>query len=151
MNERPSPRPAPPLLHNMSCRPDATVQYTGRDQCIRLCFSFSRLSGHPGLYERIVGARKPRYRPYANLDEAYRAVLERPCPALSCLPPIAGVLRNAPGELRPGITDDPHLALAVLARCTDSVFLRDSVPVPGDDRLFRPATLLLPPSWRFSE
>jgi hypothetical protein len=68
-------------------------------------------------------------------------------PLLSRLPAVASVLTNASGKALPGWTDDPGLILAVLARTTDKVFLRDLPPVIVSDRFQRSVTLLLPRTW----
>ena len=125
------------LLHNMSCRPNTAVTHTGVDQCppnslfTEFCETFGVAMPEDGDgWKALTDA--------ANL----------PCPELMLLPAVAAVLVNAPGNVFPGISDNPRLALAVLARCSGGIFIRDRPPVITSDHIKNTITLIAPLSWR---
>ncbi len=136
-----------PVLHNMSCRPDATAQYSGRDACQRLRFWVDALVPTLSTWREVCQVFGVACAPD---DEGYTqlaAAAAQPCPSLVRLPPVAGVLRNAPGDALAGLTDDPSVVLAVLARAASHVYLRDGAPTLTTDRFRLPVTLIIPTSW----
>ncbi len=135
------------LLHNMSCGPNATIVHTGTDACRRLRFA---LPGGPLTTYKWIESCQRLGIPCAPADDGYALLVARaarPHPLLARLPAVASVLANAGGDEVPGWTDDPDLILAVLARSTGKVFLRDQPPVIATDRFQRSVTLLMPRSW----
>ncbi|MFM1882136.1 MAG: hypothetical protein RJA05_545 [Planctomycetota bacterium] len=149
---RPTPESASgalptPVLHNMSCRPDATAQYSGRDACQRLRFWVDAMPPNVMTWREVCQAFGIACAPDDDGYTRLAAAAARPCPALVRLPPIAGVLRNAAGDSLAGLTDDPDVVLAVLARASSHVFLRDGAPTVTTDRFRLPVTLVIPTSW----
>ncbi|MBU6210444.1 MAG: hypothetical protein KGR22_11095 [Planctomycetes bacterium] len=135
------------LLHNMSCGPNATIVHTGTDACRRLRFA---LPGGPLTTSKWIESCQRLGIPCAPTDDGYPLLVARaaqPHPLLARLPAVASVLANAGGDELPGWTDDPDLILAVLARSTAKVFLRDQAPVIATDRFQRTVTLLVPRTW----
>lgn len=140
---------APPLLHNMSCRPDATVQHTGTHDGRALRFGFVFTAKRPPRITDVLPAiGLPRARTENVLSHLQRLAGE-PCHLLRQLPAVAAVHANAAGEQVPGLTDHPLLVLAVLTRCSGSLFMRDRPPAVTEDRLLRSITLLAPKNWTF--
>lgn len=137
----------PRLLHNMSCRPDATIAHTGADACKRLRFV---LPGGPLTTTKWVERCDRLGIPWAPTDDGYSLLVARAArghPLLARLPAVASVLANAGGDELAGWTDNLDLILAVLSRSTAKVFLRDQAPVIATDRFQRSVTLLLPRTW----
>ncbi len=137
-----------PTLQNMSCRPDATVQHQGQQECraIRFAFNPVAMNTRPSLASLASEVDPMRPPGISGIRHLERLAAE-PCQLLAALPPVAAVLLNAPGESIRGLTDQPRLVLAVLCRCNDRVFIRDRAPAVTEDRLFRSVTLLAPRSW----
>jgi hypothetical protein len=136
-----------PLLHNMSCRPDATAQYSGRDACQRLRFWVDAMPQTVMTWREVCQAFGIACAPDDDGYTRLAAATAQPCPALVRLPPVAGVLRNAAGDALAGLTDDPSVVLAVLARASSHAFLRDGAPTVTSDRFRLPVTLIIPTSW----
>ena len=135
------------LLHNMSCGPNATIVHTGTDACRRLRFA---LPGGPLTTSKWIESCQRLGIPCAPADGGYALLVARaaqPHPLLARLPAVASVLANAGGDELPGWSDDPDLILAVLARSTGKVFLRDQPPVITTERFQRSVTLLVPRTW----
>ena len=137
----------PALLHNMSCRPDATVQHTGTHAGRALRFAFAFPAKRPPRLTDVLPAMGfPRAQTNNVLAYLERHAAE-PCALLATLPPVAAVHANAAGEQLPGLTDDPLLVLAVLTRCSGALFLRDRPPCVTADRVLRSITLIAPKTW----
>ena len=104
------------LLHNMSCRPNTAVTHTGVDQCHRICILTDLPRPPNSLFTEFCetfGVDMPED------GDGWKALTDAanlPCPELMLLPAVAAALVNAPGNVFPGISDNPRLALAVLAR-----------------------------------
>ena len=138
-----------PWLHNMSCRPGATVVHQGTDLCRRLRFTLNI-------------PQDPKLRRYADLCPLFglpvpkdgdgfpllMACLAEPCPKLAALPAVAAVDPAGRGETVAGFNDDPRLALAVLARCSGRVFMRDRTPGLSTPQIRATLDLLVPRSWK---
>jgi len=136
-----------PLLHNMSCRPDATVQHTGTHHGRALRFGFALSADRsPRLSDVQLALGLRRKRGETLLDQLERIAAE-PCPLLAQLPAVAAVHGVAAGEVVPGLTDQPLLILAVLTRSSGNLFLRDRPPAVTQDRVLRSITLLAPANW----
>ena len=133
----------------MWARPSATIVHDGTDLCRRLRFGLA------------IG-NDPRPRRFADLcpllglpapedGDGYPVLMDflsEPCPKLALLPAVAAVDRTARGEQIAGFTDDPRLLLAVLARCSGHVFLRDRSPSLSTPQLIATIDLLVPRSWK---
>ncbi len=136
------------LLHNMSCRPNTAVTHTGVDQCHRICILTDLPRPPNSLFTEFCetfGVDMPED------GDGWKALTDAanlPCPELMLLPAVAAVLVNAPGNVFPGISDNPRLALAVLARCSGGIFIRDRPPVITSDHIKNTITLIAPLSWR---
>jgi hypothetical protein len=142
--------PAQPLIHNMSCRPTFTVTHKSAAQCRRLRFSSPQW---PAAATAFADYCPTFGLPMPTAAEGYARLVEaaaEPCPLLARLPPVAAVLRNAPGESIAGLTDDPRVLLAVMSRCFGSVFMRDLPPSITSDSLRLQVTLLIPKSWNLN-
>jgi len=138
---------APPLLHNMSCRPTATVTHTSAALCRRLKFASALWPASPTAFADFCPAFGL---PTPTVAEGYACLVKaagEPCPLLAKLPPVAAVMRNAPGEPLAGLTDNPQLMLAVMSRCFGHVFMRDVPPSITTDSFRQQVTLLIPHSW----
>ena len=137
----------PALLHNMSCRPDANVQWTGTHDGRVLRFAFAFPTKRPPQLTDVLPAmglpRSHKNHVQAHLER----LAAEPCLSLAKLPPVAAVHANAAGEQVPGLTDDPLLVLAVLTRCSGALFLRDRPPCVTADRVLRSITLIAPKTW----
>jgi len=141
---------AQPLIHNMSCRPTVTVTHKSSAQCRRLRFSSSLWPAAATAFADYCPAFGL---PMPTASEGYARLVEaaaEPCPLLARLPPVAAVMRNAPGDSIAGLTDDPRLMLAVMSRCFGNVFMRDVPPSITSDSLRLQITLLIPNSWNLN-
>lgn len=136
------------LLHNMSCRPNTAVTHTGVDQCHRICI-LSELPPSPNsLFTEFCATFGVDIPADGDGWKALTDAANLPCPELMLLPPVAAVLVNAPGQVFPGISDNPRLVLAVLARCSGGIFIRDRPPVITSDQIKNTVTLIAPLSWK---
>ena len=136
------------LLHNMSCRPNTAVTHTGVDQCHRICI-LSELTPTPNLlFTELCATFGVDMPEDGDGWKALTNAANLPCPELMLLPPVAAVLANAPGKVFPGISDNPRLVLAVLARCSGGIFIRDRPPVITSDQMKKTVTLIAPLSWK---
>ncbi len=131
----------------MYCGPHANVTRKGVDVCRRLRFALPGEPRDTGLWMEVCQRLGIPGDPDADGYPLLVAGAAQPHPLLARLPAVASVLTNAAGDALPGWTDDPNLILAVLARSTSKVFLRDLPPVIVSDRFTRSVTLLLPRSW----
>lgn len=172
--ETTSTAPPPPLLHNMSCRPDTTIINNGKDQCVRIRFALeiprTSIQAPPPAGQ---GPPKPIVVNGISLQfgktlemavlcplfgisirrgddpwQALRDFANEPCPELALLPAAASVSANTSGRSIAGLTDNPRLQLAVLARCSAKVFIRDWPPVISIEKLTRDVTLIAPAHWK---
>lgn len=138
-----------PWIHNMSCRPGASVVHTGTDACRRLRFSLN-VPLHPAV--RRYAELCPMFGlPVPADDDGFpvlMAFVNEPCPKLAALPAVAVADPAARGESITGFTDDPRLVLAVLARCSGRVFLRDRAPSISTPQIRATLDLLVPRSWK---
>ena len=69
--------------------------------------------------------------------------------ALRYLPFVAPVIAGSRGLDIEGLTDNLQLTIAVLARCSATVFLRRKSPIITPGHIVRSATLILPHGWSF--
>jgi hypothetical protein len=136
-----------PLLHNMYCGPHANAIHNGVDVCRRLRFVLPGEPRNTGRWIEVCQRLGIPSDPAADGFPLLVARAAQPHPLLSRLPAVASVLTNAAGESLPGWTDDTGLILAVLARSTAKVFMRDLPPVIVSNRFLGSVTLLLPRSW----
>ncbi len=136
------------LLHNMSCRPNTAVTHSGVDHCHRICI-LTDLPREPcSLFTQFCETFGVDMPDDGDGWQALTDAANLPCPELMLLPPVAAVLVNTPGKVFPGISDNPRLALAVLARCSGGIFIRDRPPVITSDQIKRSVTLIAPLSWK---
>ena len=130
-------------------RPGASVTHAGTDLCRRLHFS---LRVPPPTAARrfadlcpLFGLAVPEDGDGFPVLMAYAA---EPCPKLEWLPAVAAAEPTCRGESIAGFTDDPRLVLAVLARCSGRVFLRDRAPSISTPQIRATLDLLVPRSWK---
>ncbi len=57
---------------------------------------------------------------------------------------VAAVVSPAKSEFLPDLSDNPRLALSVLCRCSDKVFIRDKSPIVTLANLRRDIGIVLP-------
>ncbi len=156
MRRPPEPRPVPPArLHNMSCAPRATVARKGSDRCRRVRIGFSAFFSPPGDK-----GEKPNLADWCRLlglaaggneeARARRLRQELLAPAgLEHFPAVAPVVKGGAGEALPGVSDDPRLVAAILARSSGSrVFIRQKAPIIFANFLNSDLCLILPEDWR---
>lgn len=161
-------RDASPLLHNMSAPPKSVVRYSGLSGLAKqtgpggsgvTSLSYSN-SKHYGTCIRFelpprfkldspvevlaglgIGSKK------ASADLATRHLLELINQRASDLPLPEGcaVVKSQPSHET--IWHDPLSALAVLTKCTDTVWLRAKTPMLAKLSTQRSVSLLIPPSF----
>lgn len=136
------------LLHNMSCRPNVAVQHQGHNECCALRFGFQLPTDRAPSLNDILLTLKITHTRMANSLAAIAALALEPCPLLDRMPPVAAVRLNVAGDEIPGLTDQPLLILAVLARCGSGMFIRDRPPIVTKDRILHSVTLFAPQSWK---
>lgn len=79
-----------------------------------------------------------------------RRAASHQAPQLAALPAVAPVVPPVKAEVRPGLSTDPLLALAILCRCSNTVFIRDRSPTVSLANLARDIAIVLPLSTKES-
>jgi len=133
------------VLHNMSSRPSATIGHEGRHACdlVRISLAcFTDQKDNPvQTWCQLLGLL---FETDLHGLEQLRGIVSRVSPALVTLPAIAPVVPPIRSVARPGLSDDPRLALSVLCRCSDRVFIRGKSPTVTLANLRRDMALVLP-------
>jgi hypothetical protein len=142
---RTTPRPGGPLLHNMSAPPRTVIDHPGGDRRViahGVVFALPLADPPPlaaDLLSRLDG--RPCTLPTAEAEAELRRRLRAHVPKLP-LPPAAVVTsRTVPGDEE---CRDLLSTLAVLARSSDHVYLRDKEPNLAALRPGRRVVLLVP-------
>lgn len=125
-----------------------SVSHTSPDRCQRLRFVPPSPSGGEGSgFSEVCHAYGIEVVDGDDPWQLLMAAASAPCGGLACLPPVAAVRRTGLGTGLPGITDQPLVVLAVLARCCGSVFLRDRSPLVEIATLTTETDILIPANW----
>lgn len=163
------PRAKQSVLHNMSCPPRKSISRKGSDMCFRVSFDLWQLTGKPpashqspDMEDRDIPVEDwpetPVIAELLGLGSVNGLSILKRCrelaaaaPAMHSLPTIAPVLENVQGRSVAGLTDDLSLALGVLGRCSETVFIRRKPPVFDVNTLIRRITLILPEDWSYEQ
>ncbi len=124
----------------IGARPTVTVSHKGTNGCDIIAVSFSIAHDIRRLCDRC----GVRYRGDAHGINQLRRIAIECSDALMTLPAVAAVVPRERGEYRPGFSDDPRLVIAVLSRCSKSVFIRGKSPLLSSEILNRPLAIVLP-------
>jgi hypothetical protein len=129
----------------MSSRPSATIGHEGRHACNLVRITLVRFTDQKVdavlAWCRVLGV--PFEDEVRGLEQLRRIVAEAPT-ALASLPAVAPVVPPTKSEFRLGLSDDPRLALSVLCRCSDRVFIRGKSPMVTLANLCRDIAIVLP-------
>lgn len=138
------PAVAPALLH-MGGPSSVTAKHAGPSLCDLVRIQpLKRASGTRCSVAQWCNALKiPFENPQQGLD-ALRELAKSPPEDLRSLPAVVPVVLGTGSDARPLRRCNPALALAVLCRCSDKVFIRDKEPILTSALLEKDYSLALP-------
>lgn len=133
------------VLHNMSVRPDKSISRQGKDRCVRLRFSI-QIPAQPrmSVASRLSAWLEAHGHPGTKTQAQFQSLISNPPAAFFKLPTVCPVISNTDGDFDAELTEDPHVKLCVLARCTSKVFIRDREVVFSPDTMLQDLCLILP-------
>ncbi len=132
------------LLHNMGCRPGVPVRHRAAHACSLVSFGLPVFAlSNGGILEQwcnLLGVVS------TSMDarlEAILAIAQESPTSLDRLPPVASVVAAGSSMRVVGLSDDPRLAIHVLSRCSNKVFIRGKSPVVSLETLSRHIALVV--------
>ena len=137
----------------MHRQPLIKIFHHGRDHCHRVTFGLWRAIGHrqakgnPTVLD---------WTPHLGVGDISEDAVLTACrqqalgvAGLRSLPYVVPVIVGDRGSDIEGLTDNLQLTLAVLARCSGTVFLRRKSPIITASHIVRSVTLIFPRGWSF--
>ena len=138
-----------PVLNNSGYPPMTTLQHRGINQCLKIqlgrkVFPMANPTSILRYWCKALGLAADDDSKLAGLLRAAVTLV----PQLRVLPPIAPACFSGGGKSIPGISDDPLLSVAVVARTAGGVFIGHKSPIICGQSLNEQVTLILPINWR---
>lgn len=137
----------------MQGRPLIKIFHHGHDHCRRVTFSLWQAISHVQAKGDPVVAD---WAPHLGIGDASEDAVLAACRKqalgvneIRSLPHVVPVIIGDMGSQIEGLTDNLQLTVAVLARCSDTVFLRRKSPIVTPSHITRSVTLILPRNWEF--
>lgn len=137
--------PAPRSSLAMWPRPSSTVSHQGTSLCALEAISLERsIAPLPNVVAHWCRALRVECRSTEQGLATLRELAAAPPPAFHQLPAVAAIAHPNSVANTTEPMADRHLALCILSRCSDIVFIRSKTPIVSGISLSRPAVLAYP-------